>query len=160
MTIENIKQIMDDLDLTKLFPDIHSVVGFVYFLGRFAVMIGPLIMLGLGLHYYLLAPREANHSVGYRFRWGMGSVEAWQFTQRLAGIVWSVLGLLLTITMAILTGPFAKMEPTDMLWRAVVLILWEIGLIAGSCISIDIVVFSRYDAKGKRRTPWRELRKA
>lgn len=157
MTIENIKQIMDNFDLTKLFPNINSVVDAMYLLGRLAVMVGPLVILGLGLHYYLLAPKEANYAVGYRFHWGMGSVEAWQFTQRLAGIVWSVLGLLLTVVMAVLTIPFGKMEPTDMLWKAVVLILWELGLIVVSCLAVNITVFARFDAKGNRRTPWREL---
>ncbi len=157
MGIENIKQLMDGIDLMALLPKLESILDFVVLFSRLAVMAGPLAVLGLGLYYFLAAPKEATYSAGYRFRWGMGSVEAWQFTQRLAGMVWGILGLVLSVVMAILTTSFASMEPMDLLWQAVWLLLVEGAAIGLSCIAINIVVFSRYDRSGKRRLTWRQL---
>ncbi len=155
--IENIKEIMDDLDLTALFPKIEDVLAFVSQFTRWAVMVGPLVLLGLGLYYFLAAPKEANYRSGYRFRWGMGSVEAWQFTQRLAGMVWMALGLVLTVVMAIVTLGFGELSSMEMLWEAVECLLWELGIVCLSCIVINTIVFSRFDRKGNRRLTWKEL---
>ena len=57
------------------------------------IAIGPVVMLALGLAYLFLAPKEANYYFGYRTYFGMGSVHSWRFTQRLSGIVLSLLGL-------------------------------------------------------------------
>ncbi len=155
--IENIKQIMDEFDLAALFPEITDVMSAITVFARLAVMAGPLILLGLGLQYYLAAPREANYSVGYRFRWGMGSVDAWQFTQKLAGISWSLLGLVLTVVMGILSSGFVDMPVEDMLWKAFWCLFWQ-GLVIGlSCLVINGVVISRFDRKGNRRATWKEL---
>ncbi len=155
--IENIKQIMDGLDIAALLPDITVIMQYVTVLARLLTMVAPLSILGFGLCYYLAAPREANYSLGYRFRWGMGSVEAWKFTQQLAGIVWSILGLVMTVVFAIISSGFLHMEPMEMLMRAVACVLWEGGLIGAACIAIDITVFVRYDRQGNRRLSWREL---
>ncbi len=157
LQIENIKQIMDNLDLGALFPSMETVVTLITVFTRLLVMAGPLAMLGLGLHYYLAAPREATHCVGYRFRWGMGSVEAWQFTQKLAGMVWGCLGLVLTVVMAIISSGFLGMEPMDMMWDALACLLWEGGLISASCLTVNGIVFARFDRKGRRRATWKEL---
>ncbi len=158
--IENIKQIMDDFDLAALFPEITDVMSAITVFARLAVMAGPLLLLGLGLQYFLAAPKEANHAVGYRFRWGMGSVEAWQYTQRLAGILWSILGLILTVVMGILSSEFVDMPTMDMLARAFWAILAEVGVIGVLCLVINGVVMSRFDLKGNRRATWKELFRA
>ncbi len=158
--IENIKDIMDDLDLAALMPSLEDVLGFAALFARIAVMVGPLVVLGLGLYYFLMPPKEATYQAGYRFRWGMGSPRAWRFTQRLAGSVWMGLGLVLTIVMAILSSNFQAAAPADMLWRAVKLLLWQGGLLLCSCIAINITVFALFDLKGNRRATWKELFRA
>ena len=50
--------------------------------------------------------------------------------QRIAGMVYSGVGLVLTVVMAIICISFGGMEPQDMLWIAVKCILWELGIIA------------------------------
>ncbi len=157
LQIENIKQIMDGLDLGALFPGMETVAALITVLARLFVMAGPLAVLGLGMHYLLAAPQEANWSTGYRFRWGMGSVEAWQFTQRLAGFVWCGLGLVLTVVMAVISSGFVGAEPMDAVWRGLKCLLWEGALIGISCLAIDGIVFARFDLRGNRRLSWHEL---
>ena len=90
---EMIKSLLGDFDPTALLPDLGAMFGHLELLLRIAVLVGPLCLLGFGLWYLLAPAKEANHSVGYRFYWGMSSVEVWQFTQRLAGLVWTGVGL-------------------------------------------------------------------
>ena len=91
MNFDELKALFDELDLTKLLPDADQVLGAVQTVLRLAVMVGPLVLLGFGLLYLFAPPKEANHSLGYRFWWGMASLDAWIFTQKVAGIGWSVL---------------------------------------------------------------------
>jgi len=105
----------------------------------------------LGLWYLILPPKEANHFAGYRFYWGMGSVDAWRFTQRLAGIVWGLLGLGLTIWAVLVTNKYPDMNAMAMAYNAISMILVQIGLAFGSCIIMNIVLFVMFDMKGRRR---------
>ena len=136
---------------SSLLPPAQNVLGWIDVLARLAVLVGPLLILGFGLLFLLTPPKEANHSAGYRFWWGMSSLEAWKFTQKLAGIVWSGVGLVLLIVMSILTIGLGKMEQMAALGKAMVYILWQIGVFVFICIAIDIVVVCLFDRKGFRR---------
>ena len=151
MNIDSLKSFLSDFNPANYLPDLSGTLGKVELVLRIAVLIGPLLVLGLGLLYLLSPPKEANYSFGFRTHRGMASVEAWQFTQRLAGMVWSVLGLVLTIVMAVLCNGFRGMEILDMLCRAMICVLWELGLVLISwlCVSVMVVIF--FDRKGVRR---------
>ena len=103
LDIASIKSVMDGFDPASLLPDLSKVFGSLVGVCRVAVMIGPVIALILGLAYLFLAPKEANYYFGYRCYFGMGSVRAWRFTQRIAGMILGGLGLILTVIMAIVT---------------------------------------------------------
>ena len=149
--IEMLVDKINNLDPAEYLPEIDSIVGWVVLLVRIFVMAAPVIMLLFGLSYLLLPAKEANHMVGYRFYFGMGSIPAWRFTQRLAGIVWSGLGLVLSVVRFFVSNGFGGMDGMAMLDKAVVCILWEIGLIAVACIAINVVLIVRYDRKGQPR---------
>ena len=151
MDLEALKGLFEEFDLAAFLPDLTNVLGWVEMLLRIAVMAGPLLLLLFGLIYLLAPPKEANHGLGYRFWWGMSSLDAWQFTQYIAGLVWSGLGVILTIVMALICNSYRGMEPMDMVWSAVKCICWEAGLTALACIAIDIVVVCVFDRKGYRR---------
>lgn len=151
MTIDDLKTLMDGFDPASLLPEIDTIVGKVELAARIAVMIGPIVLLILGLAYIFISPKEANYHFGYRCYFGMGSVNAWRFTQRLAGIVWAALGLILTGVMVLICGSFRGMEIVDLLWKAVHCVLWEAGLIAVSCLVINAAAAARYDRFGERR---------
>ena len=149
--IADLVELINNFDPASYMPEIDSILGWIEILTRLCVMAAPLIMLVLGLIYWFLPAKEANHVAGYRCYFGMGSVEAWRFTQKLAGIVWSALGLILSIIMFLISGKFAAMDGSRMLDKAVMCILWEIGLMAAACLTINIVLIVRYDRKGRVR---------
>ena len=144
-------------NIGSLIPSLESLLGKLDLLARILVMAGPLALLGLGLYYFLLPPKEANHSAGYRFRYGMRKVKVWQFMQRIAGMVYSVVGLVLTVVMAIICIRFGSMEAEAMLWSAAKCILWELGVIALATLGINVTVVVFYDSEGNSRKEMREL---
>lgn len=159
MDFDVIKKMLSDFDLANYLPELDSVIGWIELLARIAVLAGPLLMLGMGLWYFLAPPKEANHTIGYRCYFGMGSVEAWQFTQRLAGIVWASLGLILSIVMAIICNGYRGMDTMDMLYNAIACLLWEAGLTLLSIVAINITVMIRYDGRGYLRRWWEKEEK-
>lgn len=151
LDIESIKELMDAFDPASLLPQLDSVFETVVLACRIAVMVGPIVLLLMGLVYLFFTPREANHYIGYRCYYGMGSVQAWRFTQRLAGIVFGGLGLILTVVMLFVTNGFAGMEVMDMVWKAVTCLLWEAGLTILATLGVNFIVFSGFDRNGELR---------
>ena len=149
--LEGIKELMDAFDPASLLPDLSSVVGMVMTAARYAVLAGPIVLLAMGLAYLFLSPKEANYKFGYRCYFGMGSVESWRFTQRLAGIVWTVLGLVLTVVMVLVTGSYGGKEVIAVVDSAVTCLIWEIVLAAISCLAINLIVMLTFDRKGAPR---------
>ena len=151
LDIESIKEIMDAFDPASLLPELGEIFSVITSVCRIAVLAGPIILLALGLAYLLFAPKEANYYFGYRCTFGMGSVEAWRFTQRLAGIIWTLLGLGLTGAMVLFSGKLMEMEVYDAVWTAAKYVLWEIGLVAVSCLFINTVVMGQFTYDGEYR---------
>jgi uncharacterized membrane protein len=155
-SFEDIKVLMDNFDPAALLPDLTTVVGKVEFITRLAVMVGPVVLLTLGILYFFAAPKEANYRFGYRCYFGMGSEEAWRFTQRFAGLVWGVLGLVLTVVMLIITGSFAGNPIMDIIGKGAKCLLWEGGLILVSILGINLTAMLCYDRKGLRRKTYED----
>ena len=155
-SFEDIKVLMDNFDPAALLPDLTTVVGKVEFITRIAVLVGPIVLLVLGILYFFAAPKEANYRFGYRCYFGMGSEEAWRFTQRFAGLVWSVLGLVLTVVMLIITGSFPGNPIMDIIGKGVKCLLWEGGVILASVLVINVTAMLCYDRKGLRRRSYND----
>ncbi len=151
LDIQSIKDMMDAFDPAALLPDLQEIFGSLSTVCRYAVMIGPMVLLILGLAYLFLAPKEANHYFGYRCYFGMGSVNAWKFTQRMAGVVLTTLGLGLSIVMFTISSGFAAMDVTDMVWKALNCLLWQAGLAFLANLSINLTAAFRFDRKGEYR---------
>lgn len=155
--MDKLKDLFNNFDLLSLLPELGGVTDKCALAARIAVLIGPACLLFLGLWYLLLPPREANYSAGFRCFRGMGSVEAWRFTQKLAGILWSAMGLVMLLVMFFLSRGYQAMGVNDALLSAVKALLWETGLVAVSGIAIRIVLLVRYDLMGNRRGQEAEL---
>lgn len=151
LDIESIKSLMDGFDPAALLPDLSDLFGSLATLCRFAVMIGPVVLLILGLAYLFLSPKEANYYFGYRCYFGMGSVQAWRFTQRMAGLLFGGVGLILTIVMFLISGGFAEMEVTDMVWRAAGCLAWQAIIVIVLTLLVNFLAFFFFDAKGGPR---------
>ena len=151
MNFDELKALLEDLDLSKILPQSDAVVSFIQTVLRFAVMTGPLLLLGFGLLYLLAPPKEANYRLGYRFWWSMASLDAWQFTHHIAGMVFTTLGLILTIIMSLICNGYRDMGTEEMLDSALRCVGWVIGLTVFACLFIDAIVIIVFDSKGFRR---------
>ena len=151
MTKEDLTSLLEGADLSKLLPDLNNIVDRMGPIMKVALLAGPVIFLVLGLLYLFATPKEANYKFGYRCYFGMGSVHAWRYTQRLAGIVFTGIGLILTLVMLFITGGFGKMDVMDMLWKALKCGIWEAIIIGVSCVLVNLVVMFYFDAKGNIR---------
>ena len=152
LSIDSIKELMDGFDPAALLPELDTVFGKIELVCRIAVMIGPVLLILVGLTYLFLAPKEANHYLGYRCYFGMGSVQAWRFTQKLSGIVLGGLGLVLTAVMVFMMMSFRGMEVQAMLWRAVKCLIWQAALALLANLAINAAAFFLFDSRGDFRS--------
>lgn len=149
--MNSITAFFDEIDLTKLVPELDTLLGKLQAITSWALMIGPIVMLAFGLWYFFLPPKEANHKVGFRTWFGMGSVEAWRFTQRLAGIVWGILGIVLLVMAIIVSLTFGGKDVMQIATTAFICLMWQAGLAIISGFAVSFIVFLRYDTLGYRR---------
>ena len=147
-----LKSLLSGFDPAALVPDLGAIFNNLDGALRVVVLAGPLCLLGLGLLYLLAPPSEANHVFGYRHFWGMSSVEAWRFTQKTAGLVWTGLGLALTIIMAFLCNGYRDLGAEAMLMSALTSVGVELLLVFLSTLLINTLVILHFDRKGTRRS--------
>ena len=150
--MEKITELLDKLeDLEKLIPKLDTVEGWVQWLIAFAVRVGPVCILVLGLIYLLIPPKEANHKAGYRTYFGMGSVMAWRFTQRIAGALMTLTGLILTIIAYRAVGKFADLSLMEMAEKAFSLIKVQVICALVIYIFMFLLTAIMFNRKGERR---------
>ena len=150
--IESLIALVNEFDFAKIMPELDSVMGWIDLFVRLCVLAAPVAVLFFGLWWLILPPKEANHHVGYRCFFGMGSVDAWRFTQKIAGVLFTVLGVGLLAISLLVSNRFPDMEPMVMLDKAVVCILWQIGITLVLSLMINLIVALRYDRNGDLRS--------
>ena len=149
--MDKITAIFEKIDLTKLVPPMDTLLDKLQFIAGIALMVGPLVMFVFGLWYLLLPPKEANHSAGFRTWFGMGSVEAWRMTQKIAGITWGICGLALSVIMWFVKKSFASMDIMGVATTAFTGLLWQVGVALVTYVAICLVVTVLYNYKGDFR---------
>lgn len=139
-----------DIDLTKLVPEMDTFLGCIKALLVLAVLIGPILLLASGAMYLFKPVPEANFKYGFRTYFGMGSVEAWRFTQRIAGLAFGGLGAVLLLAMLITVFFFGK-DLTRAANIALVCLICQVvlALIARTTVAILAAVY--FDKDGNRR---------
>ena len=149
--VDFLKSLLGNSDPAALLPDLWAIFDNLDAALRVVVLAGPLCLLGLGLMYPLAPPAEANHVFGYRHFWGMSSVEAWHYTQKTAGLVWTGLGLAMTVAMAFICNGYRDMAWEAMLFSALVSVIVELLLVFLSTLLINALVILQFDRRGTRR---------
>ena len=81
----------------------------------------------------------------------MGSVEAWRFTQRLAGIGFAALGLILSIVTFLASAGFPELAMESLVFRSARLLLIQAGLALLLNIGITLTTAIVFDRKGEYR---------
>lgn len=161
--MEKLMSIFEGFEIEKLGGMLPSAESLMAGLSKWMVLLvlaGPLLMLGFGIYYLFFAPKEANHTIGYRFFYAMSRVEVWQHAQRLAGLAYAVLGGILLLIVGITSIRFGHMAPPDMVWLAVKCLLWEVVLIIIATLAVDILIVVLYDINGDPRKTGSKLTKA
>ena len=138
-------------NLGKLLPSAESLMSGLSKWLVLLVLVGPVLMLGFGIYYWFFAPKEANHSMGFRFFYAMSRVEVWQHAQRLAGLAYTVLGGILLIVMGIICLFFGKMLPPDLVLLAAKCLIWEVVFTIVVTLAVDILIVVLYDFTGEPR---------
>lgn len=155
LDLDFLKSFISDFDLMSILPDLADVMEWIVKGVNIALIVGPVLLAVMGLWYLLLPTREANHFVGYRFFWGMGSVKSWKFTQRFAGLVWLVLGVKMAMEANDNRASLEAMETIDLMYTAIEQIIRQVSAVIISCLVINLVVFIIFNFKGNVRRPWR-----
>lgn len=149
--MDKITDFLNNFSLEKYIPQLDTVTGWVQWLISLAVRVGPVCILVLGLIYLLIPPKEANHKAGYRTFFGMGSVMAWRFTQRIAGAIMTLIGLILTIIAYNAVGKFGDMTLMEMADKAFSLIKTQVICALAVYIFMFLLTAVMFDRKGNRR---------
>ena len=147
-TLKELLSSAEGLEPAELLPQIDGILTVLQKVCRIAVLVGPVILLVMGLLYLLLPAREANYYYGYRTWFGMGSEQAWKYTQRIAGALLGLLGLILTPVMYFIGIGFASMDAYAAAWKAVRCLLWEAGLVLLATLAINLMVTAMFNSRG------------
>lgn len=147
-----ISSILDGLDnIGNLVPELDKLLSSVELWVSIFLLIGPLCMLVLGIIYLFLPPKEANHRLGYRTYFGMGSVEAWKFSQKIAGLAYGGLGAILLLVMFIIVLTFFKKDLFQIANSAISCLLWQAGLALVARIAVGVMCYIYFDKEGNRK---------
>ncbi len=140
-----------DLDLSWLVPEIGGFMGMVKFLMVLSMLAGPILLLTYGLLYMFKPAPYANYRFGYRTYFGMGSTEAWQYSQRIAGLAFTALGGVMLVAMIVVMCFFGKRDLLqNMTTAAICLSVQAVALLITRAV-LAIVVSLYFDAFGDRR---------
>lgn len=149
--MDDILSFLQDFDVANFLPEpdkfISDLAGWI----RLMVLVGPLILVVLGALYFFAPPKEANHSFGFRTYWGMGSVQAWLFSQKLAGIGYMVVGGLLTILMGIVSIFFRGDSAQAAINIAMVCVVIELAVTVALWVVLNLLILRAFDKNGNRR---------
>ena len=157
LDMDFLKTLISDFDLMTILPDLADLMDWIVKGVNIALIIGPVVLAVMGLWYLLLPTREANYVVGYRFLWGMGSVKSWKFTQRLAGLVWLIMGVRMAREAYDNQAQLEALETIELMYTAIETIIHQVGTVIISCVAINVVIFLLFNFKGNYRRLWRFL---
>lgn len=151
MNILSLSGFFETLDPTQLLPKADTFLVIAIVLIIISLLIGPVMLLLAGLKYLKAPSPLPNHKTGFRTYFGMGSKAAWDYTQRLAGILWSILGALLTVAMVIVCLIFITLNAAQIAFTALICMIVQASLAVLSWAVITIMATVNFDKNGLLR---------
>ena len=140
-----------DLDLSKFVPEMPAFLGGLRALLVIITLLGPILLVTLGAMYLLRPAPEANFRYGFRTYFGMGSVEAWKFSQKIAGLAYGGLGAVLLLIMFIVVLTFFGKDLFQIANSVIVCLIWQAGLVLIARITVGIMCYIYFDKEGNRK---------
>ena len=149
--MDAINAFIEKINIYELVPDLSKLAGLMKTIATVCMLIGPVCMLALGLIYYLAPPKEANRKFGFRTYFGMGSVEAWLFTQKVAGLVFTILGAVLLAAMIVLRAVYNSRDGMALMSAAGVSVIAQLILLICAHIGVGVTSAVFFDRNGNRK---------
>ncbi len=149
--MEAITAFLESFDIAKLLPELGAFISDLRFWAGLFLLIGPLVMLGLGAWYFFLPTKEANHHIGFRCAAAMGSVQAWRYAQRLAGMLYMIVGGLLTVVSIIMIVVLAVAKPMAMATTAMIVMVLQALLALALRIVLQVLINKNFDKDGNKK---------
>ena len=149
--MDKIIELFNNLSIEKYIPKLDSVMDITQKAIELAVRVGPICILVLGLIYLLIPPKEANRYFGFRTYFGMGSIPAWRFTQRVAGGIMTVMGLILLLIAKGAVKKFAGMDLMQMSEKSLQLIKTQIICALVLYVFMFLLTAVLFNRKGQYR---------
>ena len=140
-----------EIDFASFVPKLPVFLGLVRGLLVMAILAGPICMIVLGGLYLYKPTPEANYKFGFRTYFGMGSVEAWRFSQRMAGMVFGALGIGLTVIMLVVMLFFIGKNLQQIAAICLVVLLIQALLILAARLVVACLARKYFDKDGNRR---------
>jgi len=137
-----------DMDLASLVPDMPVVLGTVGFLLVLAILTGPILLVTMGALYLFKPAPEANFKYGFRTYYGMGSIQAWQFSQKIAGLAFAGLGVPLLLVMLIVALTFIGKDLFRIATTATICLLVQAVLTLIARLTVAILCGIYFDKDG------------
>ena len=139
------------MDFAALVPELSVFLKTARVLLALALLAGPVCLLALGALYLFKPAPEANYRYGFRTYYGMGSIEAWQFSQKLAGLIFGALGAVLVVTMLIVILCFIGKDLLQVSKMSAICLLIQIIFILLARLAVAILSAKYFDKDGSRR---------
>ena len=150
--MEAITAFMESFDIAKFLPELGKLISDLRFwIGLFSLA-GPAVMLVLGLCYFFLPTKEANHHIGFRTYFGMGSPAAWRFAQRRAGLLFMIGGGVLAAASVVVVILFGKADPMKLALITLILLIVQALTVFGLWLAMQIILMKRFDKNGNEKS--------
>jgi uncharacterized membrane protein len=104
-----------------------------------------------GQKYIKVPSPLPNFKTGFRTYFGMGSKAAWDYAQRLAGVIWSALGAFMGAATVIAALFFIGKNPAQIAFISLVVMIVQASLTVLSWAAVTIMVTVNYDKQGQLR---------
>ena len=139
------------MDFAALVPELSVFLKTARVLLALALLAGPVCLLALGALYLFKPAPEANYRYGFRTYYGMGSIEAWQFSQKLAGLIFGALGAVLVVTMLLVILCFIGKDLLQVSKMSAICLLIQMIFILLARLAVAILSAKYFDKDGSRR---------
>jgi uncharacterized membrane protein len=149
--MDKIMSLLKEFDIASMLPEIGSFMGQLKGWLIFALLVGPVLMAAMGAVHFFFPPKEANHHLGYRSYWSMGSVQVWQYAQRLSGMIFMIGGGGFAVVMLIICLFFGLMQPSTMVITSLVCVIIEALAAIAAVVVIEVMLRKYYDIHGNKK---------
>ncbi len=141
----------DNFGINDLLPEMGGFLGDIRFYLCLFLLIVPILMAAMGALRFFRPAEEANHSVGYRTFFGMGSVYAWRVTQWVSGVVFMGVGGLLLLAAIIQCFVMGAKDVGDAIVNMYTWLIVEGILLVASIVTVEVVIGLQFDKSGNLR---------